>query len=272
MGKIVFFRNDDVRNTLDESLIRITNTFIKHKVPICHAVEPGNISPEVIEWLRDLKNNYPDLIEIVQHGYKHNLNVKKVIRGRLKKGEFGGKRKYEEQFKDVLKGKLLMNEHFGESWFELFTYPYGARNRLSIKAVDDNQFKAVNGSMIPNIKFRLFSFVGRFLKREMLLNRKISWNLRYKPGTNLFQIDTGISLIKKFVDENDDAVFDTLDNIMIMTKRHLDTYPNLGFVLHHRYHKTEEHFKIIDELLINLKKINNIQFMTQQEIYNYYAR
>ena len=70
MQKLIFFRNDDVRGKLDNSLVKITEIFITNQVPICHAVEPANLTHEVINWLLDLKNSYPNLIEIVQHGWR----------------------------------------------------------------------------------------------------------------------------------------------------------------------------------------------------------
>lgn len=84
MGNIFFFRNDDLRNKLDDSLIKITDLFIKYNIPITHSVEPANVSEEVVKWLVDVKKKYPDLIEIMQHGYEHK------IKNNFKKGEFGG--------------------------------------------------------------------------------------------------------------------------------------------------------------------------------------
>lgn len=45
-GNIIFFRNDDVRSTLDESLVSLTDIFIRNGIPISHAVEPANISSD----------------------------------------------------------------------------------------------------------------------------------------------------------------------------------------------------------------------------------
>ena len=51
----IFFRNDDVRDKLDQSLVSITELFIDNRVPISHAVEPANVSDEVIKWLIEMK-------------------------------------------------------------------------------------------------------------------------------------------------------------------------------------------------------------------------
>ena len=84
---IFFFRNDDVRDNLDQSLIELTDIFIKNQIPITHAVEPANITQAVIDWLLEVKQSYPEIISIMQHGYdhtvknKHKKGIRKGIRG-----------------------------------------------------------------------------------------------------------------------------------------------------------------------------------------------
>ena len=68
--KLIFLRNDDIRQTLDQTLIDLTMVCMEHKVPISHAVEPANVTTEVAEWLIGMKIKYPQLIEIIQHGYQ----------------------------------------------------------------------------------------------------------------------------------------------------------------------------------------------------------
>jgi hypothetical protein len=271
MDKYIFFRNDDVRNTLDESLVQMTDLFIKQNIPVSHAVEPANVSPDVVTWLIDLKTKHSNLIEIIQHGYSHSLNYKKNIGGKLKKGEFGGSRCYQEQYDEIKKGKELMNEKFGDLWFPLFTFPYGARNWDAILAVNDNGFKTVNGSMGVSKKHKLLYTIGRLLKKEMIKGRKISWHLKNKPGTNLFQIDTSISLIKKFIDENNQCEYHNIDTLIAKSQDYIKHSNVIGYVLHHRY-DNEATLAVLEKLLIWLKNQNNISFLTQKQIYEKYAK
>ena len=90
---LVFFRNDDVRDSLDKSLIDLTSIFIGEDVPINHVVEPANVSPEVVAWIKEKKKEWPKLIEIGQHGFDHKLKAVKKILGKIRKGEFGYGRK-----------------------------------------------------------------------------------------------------------------------------------------------------------------------------------
>lgn len=271
-NKYVFFRNDDVRQILDQSLIEITDVLIKNNIPVSHTVEPANVSTEVIDWLLEMKNKHPDLIEIVQHGYGHKLNYKNVIGGKLKKGEFGGTRSYEEQLEEISHGKQLMDKYFNRNWFPLFTFPYGARNVAALKAVSASGFKVVNGSMGVSFQHKVLYFAGRLLNKEMLFGRKISYNLKHKKGLSLFQIDTSISVIKKYINEESEALFYTLDELKSKTRKYLKNSPTIGIVLHHRYHNTQEKVKLLEDYIYWLKSLPQVKLCTQEEIYKEFSK
>ncbi len=264
---LFFFRNDDVRNTLDESLVKLTEVFIKHNIPISHAVEPANVTKEVIDWLLNIKDKHPHLLEIIQHGYNHKLNYREVIGGRVRKGEFGGNRTYREQYDDMQKGQELMNKYFGNRWFNAFTFPFGARNQEAIRALDDLKYNVVNGGISINLKNRIFYSVGRTLQKEMLFGRKISWNLRTKPGTNIFQIDMGISVIKKYIDSETGCEFFSDDELNDLTHRYISSEKIVGILFHHRYHNDQLKIDYVDRYLGWLRTLPDIEFVTQEKIY-----
>jgi hypothetical protein len=269
MNKCFFFRNDDVRSSLDNSLIQLTNIFIDRNIPITHAVEPANITPEVIEWLLDKKKNHPNLIEIIQHGYNHKLNYKTEIGGKIRKGEFGGSRDFNDQYSDIKKGMELMDSYFGNLWFKAFTFPYGARNKDAIKALDALNFKVVNGGISPKLVKQLFYIVGRLLNKEIFLDRKVSWNLKKINKTSVFQIDLAISIIKKYINEFEDCEMETLQDLKRETQQCLKL-TNVGVLFHHRYHNSPEKIKLIENYLDWLISIPNIKFCTQEEIFEKY--
>ena len=144
------FRNDDVRNTIDRELVDMINVFTKNKIPLTLAVEPSNLTKEVTDWLVEVKKEYTNLIEIMQHGYDHS------IKNKIRKGEFGGQRNYEEQFNDIKRGKELMNQHFGALWFEAFNYPYGEYNSAAMTAVNDNGFRWYTLILMLNYRAEYF--------------------------------------------------------------------------------------------------------------------
>jgi hypothetical protein len=262
---ILFFRNDDVRATLDTPLVEITNLFIENEIPLTHAVEPGNISPEVINWLLDIKSKYPNLIEIMQHGFDHSVKNNICI------GEFGGQRNYEEQYADICKGKDLMNKYFGNLWFPAFCFPNGTYNFNAMKAVTDNGFKVVNGGWEIDLKHNLFYFVSHLMNKELFFKYKVPYNLEYRPKNKIFQINMNISIIDKYHDEETASIMLSLAELITETKRFI-AEKTIGILLHHRYHNSEQKIKLIDNYLKWLKIQPGIQFATMEKIYTKYAQ
>ncbi len=267
----IFFRNDDVRSTLDKSLVDLTDIFIQEKVPINHVVEPANISPEVVTWIKGLKKEYPDLIEIGQHGYDHKLKAVKKILGKVRKGEFGYGRSYKEQFNEIKKGKEIMDQLFMNDWISLFTFPFGGKNMAAIKAVNDCGYKIMNDHHKLDKNHQLFYFVGRLLRRNFLLERPVSYNLEKRPRTNLFNININISLIKKYINDDTDCVMYSLEELKELTLMYIHER-TIGIVLHHRYHNTKEKMQLVADYIHWLKSLDNIKFATQEIIYEKYCK
>jgi hypothetical protein len=266
--KYIFFRNDDVRDKLDDSMVHITELFIKNNVPISHAVEPANVSPEVVRWLIEMKKEHPNLIEIVQHGYSHFINVIINKKSKTIKGEFGGVRGYTEQFEEIKKGKEMMSSFFSTYWFPLFTFPFGRRNVDALYAVRDNGFLATNGNIRLSIKHKLLYLLARTFKQPMILDKVVSWNLKNIPKVNLFQLDIGISFIKSYND--DTAVFHSFDYLKTKTLKVLQNTNAVGVVLHHRYHGNNE-INLLDEYVQWLKSLDNVKCVSQEYLYNKFS-
>jgi hypothetical protein len=88
----------------------------------------------------------------------------------------------------------------------------------------------------------------------------------------LFQIDTSFSIEKKFIDEETQAEIYTLDELKVKTRKYLNQTSVLGIVTHHRYHNNKERLKVIENYIKWLKNEPNIQFVTQEEVYNQHAK
>jgi hypothetical protein len=162
---VVFFRNDDVRDRLDHTLISMTELFLRYGIPLAHAVEPANITPEVVNWLKLLKKDHPQMINIVQHGYNHNLD------NPGSKMEFGGNRAYEDQYKDIFKGKELMSEHFSDLWSPAFSFPYGTYNSNALRAISDCGYKILSSKIRFTPKSRFKNFLGRSLGKDFVFGK-----------------------------------------------------------------------------------------------------
>lgn len=264
MAGIMTFRNDDVRGTIDKELVEMVDIFTGNEVPLTLAVEPANLSQEVVDWLIEIKNKFPKYIELMQHGYDH------TVKNTIRTGEFGGQRTYEEQFEEIKKGKQLMDNYFGDLWFHAFNYPFGEYNPAAMKAANDCGFKVVYSHFNARLSRRIFYKVGHILNKGYLFDKHISWNLDYYPGTNLFEIDANISFIKKYLDEETASEMFTLDELIQKTKMYLN-YPIVSLLAHHRYHNSPEKMKTFQQY-IDWTRQFNFEYMTSENIYKKFTK
>lgn len=257
--KKIFFRNDDVRNTLDESLVELTNLHKEFKIPITYAVEPANVSQEVVGWLINEKKHNPNLIEIIQHGYNHNFDNKYSYRM-----EFGKHRGYQDQYKDLKLGKDLMNEYFGDLWFQAITFPYGSFNNDTIKAISDLGYLASSTSISFSRKHQVKNNIGRFLKLNNICGKKVSYHLKKRPQSNMLDVGVSVNFIKKYISE-EEAIHYNLHELQLKILENLKQTNVIGFLLHHRFHKNN--LEILEDLLKWLKQVD-VRFCTLKELVN----
>lgn len=243
----VFYRNDDVRDKLDQSLVDFTALCVKKNMPVAHAVEPANVTQEVVDWLIEVKSAHPELIDIIQHGYDHNIN------GKYHKMEFGGKRTYKEQYNDILKGKELMEDYFGELWIPIFTFPYSIYNSQSIRVLKDLGYIGLSDTIFFNLKARFKNHIGQLLNKDVIRNKKISFHPKHRPN-GLKEISTSFSIIKKYHSDTECDHF-TKDEILQGIKLASKFTDITGVLFHHRYH--DQHLNIIGEVTDYI--VNNFQ-------------
>jgi peptidoglycan/xylan/chitin deacetylase (PgdA/CDA1 family) len=254
---VIFFRNDDVRNSLDESLIKITDIFIRHGIPISHAVEPANVTQQVVDWLLNKKKEYPGIIEIVQHGYDHS---KKAI---TTSGEFGGSRNYEEQYKDIAEGKALLDKYFGTKWFPAFTFPYGAYNYETLRALKALGYNVVSTGYTHSLKRKILNGAGTMLRKKFLINKPINYFNEKIPGFGMLELPTSINLTKKTLDE-DNSIQKTFSELKEEFEAKKNSFQLIGFLMHHRWWKDSD-YAAMDELLAYLKN-EKYTFTTMEKL------
>lgn len=250
--KTVFLRNDDVRDRLDAELEELTNICLKHKIAVSHAVEPANVSAEVINWLISTKEKHPTLIEIIQHGYNHN-NANPDI-----KMEFGGTRSLDDQLKDIMKGKELMDKYFGKLWSPVFTFPYGTYNQSTLTAVSKAGYRAISSKIDFDYKNNIKNKIGRLLSKDFILNKKISYHDTKRKHLEFREFSVSVNLIKKYIDQDKAIHYDKSE--MINQIKMASRYTNhIGILFHHRFHTDQ--MAMIDST-INYLKDNRYSFST----------
>lgn len=269
---IVTFRNDDVRSELDTSLVELTQLFIDRSLPITHAVEPANITPIVVDWLLAAKKKNERLIEIVQHGYNHAFNIQIKRGNRMIKGEFGGDMTYNQQYGLISKGKEKMDSYFKGNWFRGFVFPNGMKNKHSLIVLNDLGYKVVTGVHHYDLKHKLFYFLGRFFSYEELIGHKVSYNLNFRNGLDIFEIGTGISFIKRYHNENN-AEFYSLDELKLQTISFKKSkVENLGVLFHHRFHNDSSKMDLVCEYLDWILTFKDITFSSLEDIFELYRK
>jgi len=243
--KYIFLRNDDVRDSLDKELIALTDLCIKYNVPISHAVEPANITPEVIDWLLVVKKQYPQLLEIIQHGYDHNRKNPE------KKMEFGGTRTYADQLSSIHKGKELMDKYFSDQWDPIFTFPFGTYNNDTLRVIDELGYQAISSKINFSVKNQLKNKLGNLLKKDFLFNKKISYHGDYRSGFGFKELSVSANLIHRYIDSNHADHYSKSDILEQISQSGRFTN-NIGILFHHRFHTDQ--LNMIEEIIVHLKE------------------
>ena len=264
MNSVIFFRNDDVRSIVDNSLTELNNLFLELKIPVSHAVEPANISTESAEYLKNLKIDQPELVDIIQHGYNHKTNFDYRKFGKRIRGEFGGLNTDEEEFDKLSKGKFIMDKMFPGIWTPVITFPFGSYNSNSIIAADRLGYAGMSSAVSFDKKSVLKNRSGHILHLNNILGRNVAYHLRFRPSTDIFEIDTSLNIIKKY-NPDDSVTHYTIREILSKYEFVSRKTQVIGILLHHRYHGNQ-----LDMLadLIKILKTKNVSFSNLRSILN----
>jgi predicted deacetylase len=151
----IFFRDDDVDE--DEApLRRLLRLFLERNTPVNLGVIPGRLTAECVELLAEAGAAAPALIELNQHGWRHQNHERE---GR--KCEFGASRNYAEQLADIEQGQARMTEAFGRNWFPVFIPPWNRCTEETLRAIDHLGFRALSAkqgsSVVTGYRFEEIS-------------------------------------------------------------------------------------------------------------------
>ncbi len=235
MTQRLFIRNDDVRSTLDDSLVELTEIVLDAGFSITHAVEPANISEGVAAWLLQQHASHPGRVEIVQHGYDHR--PRHYERGRP--GEFGGQRGQAEQMDDLQRGRSLMDRHFGTAWFPALTFPFGAYNEDTLRAAEQCGFKVISTGSNDRWRRRLLNRAGRLLRRKRLWGRNVVYECSPVPGYRLIEIPIIFNHTKRYIppDSGEQKTAQELQQEWQRCSRRRNV---VGLLTHHRFETRQD--------------------------------
>jgi len=256
---VFYLRNDDV-NVLDEELVAVTRLCTEEGVPITHTVEPANVTDECVDWLLAARAEDPRLVELMQHGYDH---VWRDV------GEFGGRRPYQDQHRDLARGKAILQEKLGDAFLPSLNFPFGPYNGHSMRAADDLGYRIICSHYNHRRSRRVMYAVGHALRRGQILGKHVSYHLDYYPGTGMFCVDMAVSFIRRYIGEHGARTceFHDLDGMKANLAPFLSHTPVIGVLLHHRYHHTPESLDLVTQFIRHLKRIPDAEFLNIEEIY-----
>lgn len=257
---IIFFRNDDVglysNEPVSSELINLTNVFIDENVPISHGVVPALVSKDTVKWLKQIKVQYPDLIGIDQHGYKHVKHDR---------GEFGGKRSHSEQRSDIATGMDLMNKYFGPDFSRCFSAPWVHYNRDTKRICDELGFKVFSGGVSPKYYARIFNYIGRLLNVNVIGKKEVSFHKAdsfLQAGLNILEISASLDLIQDYKLK----ALKPLDVVRTRFNNCKKHFRVIGFLLHQWVFDSQDKLDIVQKLLVELKKDSCLKFKLLDDI------
>lgn len=262
MKKIkIYFRNDDP-DTFEfgdkrNELRQLTELFVEAGVPLIQAVVPKILTEETRDYFINIKQNKPELIEFVQHGYQHIKYVR---------GEFDESRSYEEQYEDIQAGKMLMVEKFGDLFFPAFVFPFGIYTKDSMKVLDALNFKVLSCFWKNTTKHRIVYKMCHLFNIGPLFKYHISYHMKRYGKYKFYEFSNCINVIKKLdpvIYFSPQELYEQLLNISKRTDL-------IGVVLHYNTLNNQTGTENLDKVktfLEMLKKTEWVEFVTLEKYY-----
>lgn len=180
---IVFFRVDDVGDwSVDGERLRpLLDVFIKLDLPFNLQVIPKQLSSQTGEYIRQVREAYPALLEIDQHGYSHDVK------------EFAAETRLEQQIQYIRAGRGILEEAFG-MFSPVFTPPEHAFSEATFQALDLLGYMVFSKETRTSLTSKVFYSTGQLMRKRFLFQKKIGYHTRLIPGTHMvelsIQVDT----------------------------------------------------------------------------------
>lgn len=249
MYKYVFFRVDDVC-TLSQTLMSLTDIFVKYDISVSYQVIPNKLENDTISYLNDDKIK-KCVSDIGQHGYQHK---------KWGRGEFNNNRSYEEQRNDILLGLELVRKKFPYTWNGVFSFPWGQFDKNTLKILSENNFTVYSKQFKTELVPRIANSILRLTKKEHFGKHNISYNELKRNN---------IREISICIDFNSDYEFNTLktyDEIITEYERARKVTNYIGFLLHPNHINNNEGIDTVEKVIRYLRNSNKVEFLTISDI------
>ncbi|MDX8391442.1 MAG: DUF2334 domain-containing protein [Mariprofundaceae bacterium] len=144
MSRMPFFLRFDDITDLDDRIVYFVETSLVKGFPVLVAVIPEQLDSDTAAWLIALRRQYPLLLDIAQHGYRHQDHFSGDAHG-----EFCRERSDKQIEDDIAAGARIMDNAFGGEWQRIFVPPFNHVSRHAVRTIIRMHFLGVSTIYFP---------------------------------------------------------------------------------------------------------------------------
>jgi hypothetical protein len=247
----IFIRDDDV-DGLTPEFQRFFQLFYDRQIPVSYQIIPERLTQDCADFLLAARAKRPDLVELGQHGLRHQMTV----RGKVEFYEFGPERSFEQQSQDIAEGRGLLRKRLGETPVPVFTPPRHRYDRNTLKALAGQDFSIFSASSYLKPHHRLAYGVARALGLSSVGARGVPYHGRRRPDSGLFELSIAVAA------DDGGTPSGTAGSILADVAHASAREPAVGVMFHHQaYHDAarEAHLR---ELADGLAAMPGVSFHT----------
>ncbi len=268
----VFFRNDDVGTDEDayaaalrlrdetpgqlcgdpvpERLQRLVEIFDSLQLPLDLSIIPVFLNAKLADWLQKAAAGLP--IALMQHGWTHKDHGCR---------EFGPCRTYEQQHRDILRGKQFLEQVLGGAFSPIFVPPSNYYDQTSIRVLNELGFTGLSAG-----------FARDWLRFAVIqLGRSRGWASIYKYPISLHEGSHGrvaefsvtVDVVQNYFSGR---AIKPLKQLIADFQRARRFTSIVGVMLHHWTLRHADEWNVLREFLQHLKVQENIEFVSLKEL------
>jgi hypothetical protein len=121
---------------------RALEWFVAHGLKVHVAAVPGLLTRQGAAFLRRAVSEYPDHVEVGQHGYLHTCR-----RVGTRRFEVGPGMSRDEQADIIARGAILLRDKLEFAVAPVFTPPFNGYDHNTVRAVGDNGFDVLSAAV-----------------------------------------------------------------------------------------------------------------------------
>jgi hypothetical protein len=234
----LFIRDDDV-GELTGDLTRFVSAFASRGLPVSYQIIPARLTTECAQFLLAAERDHPGLIELGQHGLRHEM----WLGGRRLKREFGPERSLDEQSADISEGLKILEDHLGRDRpIDVFTPPQHKFDRNTLLAARAAGHRVFSAASYPTQLHRLAYAVGRRFGLSSFRHHGVSYHGDRRPEADLREVSISVVV--------DDGRSPRLDaaRIGLAVAAAAATTDIVGLMFHHAIYDTAERCLRLEDL------------------------